>query len=154
MNLDQMARRCPGAKVIGTVRLDGYRLTFAGGGCDGVATILPDADSHVDGVLWDIRKGDEKSLDYYEGFPNLYGKETVTVKDQAGNMQEAMAYTMNAPYRDAPAAPSAYYLNGIVTGCRQNKISPQPVYAAFERICKETEARQMHRTPRRRWQQR
>lgn len=154
MNLDQMARRCPGAKVIGAVRLDGYRLTFAGSGCNGVATILPEAGSHVDGVLWDIRRWHEKSLDYYEGFPHLYGKEMVTVRDKAGNMHEVMAYTMNAPYRDTPAVPSVSYLYGIVAGCRQNKISPQPVYRAFERICKETEAPRQLRTPRRRGQDR
>ena len=150
MNLDQMAHRCPGAKVIGPVRLDGYRLTFAGGEYNGVATILPAAGSHVDGVLWEISTHHEKSLDHYEGFPRLYGKETITVKDKAGNAHEVMVYTMNAPYRDSLAVPDASYLYGIVAGCRQNKISPLPVYKAFERTSKEVELRQQQKLSRRR----
>ena len=58
MNENQMAFRCPDAQVVGTVRLEGYRLTFAGnGGGRGVATILPEKGSYVDGVLWRISGG-------------------------------------------------------------------------------------------------
>ena len=55
MNLDQMEFRCPAAVVKENVRLDGYRLAFCGRhpGC-GVATIMPEKGSHVDGVLWKI----------------------------------------------------------------------------------------------------
>ncbi len=150
MNLDQMARRCPDAEVVGPVRLNGYRLAFAGSPHNGVATILPAANSHVYGVLWKISAQDEKSLDRYEGFPRLYGKETVTVKDEAGREHQVMAYTMNAPYRDCPAVPDASYLYGIVAGCRQNRISPLPVYKAFERVSKEVGMQREHRSTRRR----
>ena len=51
MDLDQMAYRCPKAEVVETVRLEGYRLTFAAAG-SGLATIFPEEGSHVDGVLW------------------------------------------------------------------------------------------------------
>ena len=52
MNLNQMAFRCPDAQVVDTVRLEGYRLAFCmNGGGHGVATILPEPDSFVDGVL-------------------------------------------------------------------------------------------------------
>ena len=79
MNLNQMAFRCPDAQVVDTVRLEGYRLAFRmNGGGHGVATILPEPGSFVDGVLWRISERDEQSLDHYEGFPRLYGKEPVT----------------------------------------------------------------------------
>ena len=67
MNLDQMEFRCPAAAVKENVRLDGYRLAFCGRhpGC-GVATILPEQGSHVDGVLWKITPECEHSLDRYE----------------------------------------------------------------------------------------
>lgn len=150
MNLDQMARRCPDAEVIGAVRLDGCKLAFAGSQGSGVATIRPAKGSHVDGVLWEISAQDEANLDYYEGFPRLCGKKTVTVRDKAGNAHEVMAYTMNAPYRDRAAVPDVSYLYGIVAGCRQNHISPLPVYHAFERICKEVELQRRHKPPRHR----
>ncbi len=70
MDLNQMAFRCPDAEVLETVRLEGYRLAFrSNGGNRGVATILPDPDSHVDGVLWEISPEDERNLNFYEGFP-------------------------------------------------------------------------------------
>ena len=136
MNLDQMANRCPDAEVIGAVRLEGYRLAFAGG--SGVATIQPCPGSHVDGVLWEIGEADELQLDRYEGFPRLYGKETVTVRDEAGREHSVMAYTMNAPYRDEQALPSMSYLYGIITGCEQNGLDTGSVFEALVKAMNET----------------
>ena len=103
MNLNQMAFRCPDAEVVESVRLEGYRLAFrTNGGGNGVATILPEEGSYVDGVLWRISERDEQHLDHYEGFPFLYGKEPVTVTNQDGVRREIMAYTMNSPYKDKP----------------------------------------------------
>lgn len=53
MNLDQMAYRCPAASVVEPVYLEGYRLTFCGRGKgSGVATILPEEGSRVEGVYF------------------------------------------------------------------------------------------------------
>lgn len=61
MNLNQMAFRCPDAEVVESVRLEGYRLAFrTNGGGNGVATILPEEGSYVDGVLWRISERDEQ----------------------------------------------------------------------------------------------
>lgn len=131
MNLNQMAFRCPDAQVVDTVRLEGYRLAFRmNGGGHGVATILPEPDSFVDGVLWRISERDEQSLDLYEGFPRLYGKEPVTVVDPDGLKREVMAYTMNSPYKDVPALPSKSYLEDILNGCRQNGIETASILEA------------------------
>ena len=138
MNLNQMAFRCPDAQVVNTVRLEGYRLAFRmNGGGHGVATILPEAGSFVDGVLWRISERDEQSLDHYERFPRLYGKEPVTVVDPDGLKREVMAYTMNSPYKDTPALPSQSYLSGILHGCRQNGIETAPVLEAVRLTQKE-----------------
>jgi gamma-glutamylcyclotransferase (GGCT)/AIG2-like uncharacterized protein YtfP len=142
MNLDQMDFRCPDAEVVGNVRLDDYRLTFCSRNPDsGVATILPEQGSHVDGVLWRITDGCEKSLDHYEGYPYLYGKETLQVKSGDGTVYESMAYTMNAPHKDCPAKPSGFYLRGILEGCRQNGIPEEPVREAVKHTQKEVRAR-------------
>lgn len=94
MNLDQMAYRCPAASVVENVKLEGYRLTFCGRGKgSGVATILPEEGSQVEGVLWKITPECEKSLDFYEGYPHLYGKEPVLVQGKDGVKREAMAST-------------------------------------------------------------
>ena len=66
MDLNQMAFRCPDAQALETVRLEGYCLAFrSNGGNRGVATILPDPDSHVNGVLWEISPEDERNLNFY-----------------------------------------------------------------------------------------
>ena len=138
MNLNQMAFRCPDAEVVEPVRLEGYCLAFrTNGGGNGVATILPEEGSYVDGVLWRISERDEQHLDHYEGFPYLYGKEPVTVTNQDGVRQEIMAYTMNSPYKDVPALPSPSYLEGILHGCRQNDIALEPVLEAVRRTQQE-----------------
>ena len=136
MNLNQMAFRCPDAKAVDTVRLEGYRLAFCGEE-NGVATILPEEGSYVDGVLWRISQRDERRLNYYEGFPRLYGKEPVVVTNQDGIRREIMAYTMNSPYKDKPALPSQAYLEEILSGCRQNGIDTGPVLDAVWRIIKD-----------------
>lgn len=138
MNLNQMAYRCPAASVVEPVYLEGYRLAFCGRGRgSGVATILTEEGSRVEGVLWKITQECEKSLDFYEGYPHLYGKETVCVQGKDGVNWEVMAYTMNAPYKDQPAIPSDLYFMGIVEGCHQNGMSSHSVTDALKRTRKE-----------------
>lgn len=140
MNLGQMAFRCPVAEVVENVRVEGYRLAFCGRPSgNGVATILPEEGSHVDGVLWKITKECERSLDYYEGYPHLYGKETITVKNTKGTERDVAVYTINEPYKSQPSVPSAVYLEGILEGCRENGIPEKAVREAAERTRKEAQ---------------
>ena len=131
-NLDQMAHRCPKASVVSPVTLRNYRLTFNGRRDGwGVANIRRRNGSEVTGLLWEITPECERSLDRYEGFPRLYEKKNVTVETDAGERIKAMVYTMTNGYRD-PALPSRDYLNGIITGFRQNGMNPQPVLDALD----------------------
>lgn len=134
MNLDQMEWRCPDAEIVGNVSVEGYRLAFRGNGSGrGVATILPEEGSRVDGVMWKVSQMDEKHLDRYEGYPVLYGREMLSVQDQNGDSHEVMVYIMQAPYKEHPAMPSVDYLNGILQGCRQNGLAIRPVLEAVQR---------------------
>ena len=134
MNLNQMAFRCPDAKVIESVQVENYRLAFRG---SGVATILLEKGSRVEGVLWRISADDERSLDVYEGYPRLYGKEKIEVQLSSGQRISTMAYCMNNPYARYPAMPSKNYLAGILEGCRQNRIDTKEVRAAVARTRQE-----------------
>ena len=60
---------------------------------------LPEKGSYVEGVLWKITEACEKSLDFYEGFPSFYGKESIRVKNQDGVEKEVFVYMMNAPHK-------------------------------------------------------
>lgn len=142
MNLDQMEFRCPAAVVKENVRLDGYRLAFCGKhpGC-GVATILPEQGSHVDGVLWKITPECEHSLDRYEGYPYLYGKEAVCVQNEAGESMTVMVYVMKENHAICTSAPSQVYLKGILEGCRQNGIPMKNVKDAVQQARVEERAK-------------
>ena len=96
MNLDQMEFRCPDAEVIGNVMVKDYRLAFRGNSRgNGVASILPEQGEQVSGVLWSITEKCEKSLDYYEGYPYLYGKQDILVQCEDGQELYAAVYIMN-----------------------------------------------------------
>ena len=133
MHLEQMQYRCPNAVVVENVRLENYRLAFCGmRPGNGVATILPEDGSHVDGVLWKITPECERSLDRYEGYPHLYGKETICVHNAEKVNKEVMVYTMNAPYKEHVCVPSDFYLRGILEGCRENQVPTKHIYDAVE----------------------
>ena len=113
LNLGQMAYRCPYATVIGNGLLQDYRLLFRGGDGGSVATVDPKQDSSVPVLLWEITPRDEEALDRYEGYPQLYRKETVEVQ-YGEKLVEAMVYIMNG---NRPLGePSEYYLNTILEG--------------------------------------
>ena len=89
LNLRQMSYRCPTAKVVGTAVLRNWRLLFCG-----VATIERYKGGEVPVLVWDIQPKDERALDIYEGYPQLYRKETVRVTLN-GKQVKAMIYIMN-----------------------------------------------------------
>lgn len=111
LHIQQMQQRCPTARALGTSILNGYRLVF-----NDVATVVPDPDRCVPVLLWDIQPCDEKALDYYEGYPRLYRKETVPV-ELNGKTVDAMVYIMN---REGIRPPRPYYYNVIREGYEMN----------------------------------
>jgi len=137
INLNQMAYRCPAAEVVGPVVLNDYKLLFRGNyRGNGVATIAPHKGRKVHGLLWRITPECEKSLDVYEGFPRLYDKQPVTVRDQNGQAVTVMAYVMTDLCRE-PAVPSNVYYNGILEGYRQNGLPTAALERAWEHSVKE-----------------
>lgn len=121
MNIGQMNMRCPEAKLIGTGTLRNYRLTFRGNG-RGVANIEKKSGRNVPIVLWEITEECEKALDIYEGYPRLYVKGDVEVKNDKGEILNAMVYVMAKEYEAMPAQPTRYYLNVIWDGYLDNNI--------------------------------
>lgn len=138
INLQQMALRCPNAKVVGPCVLENYELLFRGnGGGFGVATIAAKAGSRVHGLLWKITPRDEQRLDVYEGYPHLYAKQTVTVKAVSGEKVAVMAYVMTRETECWPTVPSASYYFGIMEGFQQNSLPEQALKSALHHTCQE-----------------
>ena len=94
LNLEQMKHRCPTAKVYGKGVLRDHKLFFKGMIHNAFLTIEPCKDGIVPVALWDIKPEDEKALDRYEGYPNVYYKEDVEVELDTGEIVKAMVYIM------------------------------------------------------------
>lgn len=103
-NRDAMDARCPDATWLGGFYLPNYRLIFRG-----VADIVPDQDSVVPVVLWDITPKCLEALDRLEGYPNFY-----TRKHLNGGW---LTYLMNDKTRIG--APSSHYYEMIEAGYRE-----------------------------------
>jgi len=112
LNIEQMARRCPTAKNIGTIELPNYRLVFRGSNGNTHATIEKHKGYKVPVVIWTITEQDEKSLDRYEGAPVYYRKEYIVLKIN-GELTDALVYIMNGR---SLGAPSDYYYDVIKAG--------------------------------------
>lgn len=122
MNIEQMARRCPTAKVVSTAELEDWRLRFKGGDNSSVATVEPSAGNKVPILVWEIMPKDEASLDIYEGYPRLYRKEMMLVRIEKV-IRLAMIYIMNADDL-AYGNPSDVYYDTIRTGYINAGFSP------------------------------
>ena len=124
INLEQMAKRCPNSKVIGTAMIPDYELKFRG-----VATIVPKKGAEVPVLMWEIDQQDELNLNSYEGFPRLYRKEIFEMEVN-GKIREGMAYLMN--YKGI-APPTAQYYNGIKKGYEDNGMDTKYLHDALVR---------------------
>ena len=113
LNLEQMAVRCPTARVVGATALEGWRLLFRGAHVGAVATAEPCVGESVPVLVWEILPDDEEALDHYEGWPHLYRKEAVSVLLD-GKPTDAMVYILN---ESRPLGqPGCYYYTTILEG--------------------------------------
>ena len=117
MDPDQMLSRCPGAERAGNAELSGSRFAIVG---TGVATIFPEPDSTVTGVLWAITDRHLETLDRYEGVAQgAYSRCVVTVRSMDGDVQ-AWAYVASSV---TETDPRAGYLETVCRGARSSGIS-------------------------------
>ena len=116
LNHFQMKRRCKDSIFLKKINLKNFRLTFRSK--YRAADIEPKRNSIVPGGLFEISKSDEKKLDVYEDYPNLYKKYYFYYYKK-----KIMTYLMvkKSPFR----FPTERYLNIIKRGykdCGLNKI--------------------------------
>lgn len=132
LSVEQMARRCPDAKIIGKAILQDWRLKFKSH-----ATIEPCKGTQVPVLVWEISVRDENRLDSYEGFPTYYIKQNMEVEMTSldGTKAEkvtAMVYVM-ADGRTG-GLPTPRYYNLILKGYKRfgfdEKILREAVYDA------------------------
>lgn len=132
LNLNQMAFRCPNARVIGTGMLHGWRLVFKYH-----ADIIPDKKSSVPVLIWDVPTEDIEALDMYEGYPRYYMARNVTVDMDDGRTLDAFAYVMQ-PSFNTFEAPVDMYFNCIKDGYVENDMDLNYLYEAQHESCYES----------------
>ena len=107
-HLESMAHRCPDARPIAAIVLYDWKLVFRG-----VADLVEAPGEKACCALWEITDEDERALDRFEGFPNLYVKrEFEIVKD--GEVLTGMFYVMRDARGTAP--PPRYYEETLRAG--------------------------------------
>ena len=79
LNVRQMRMRCPSARIIGTSVLKDYELLFKGSKTGSYLTVEKKSGVSVPVAVWEVTADDEKALDHYEGFPNFYYKNELTL---------------------------------------------------------------------------
>ena len=109
--VEQMARRTPDARIVGTSVLQGWQLLFRQ-----YATIRENPAYKTPVLVWDISPQDEKNLDRYEGYPNFYFKKElpIDVKPLTGGEPmsvTAMVYVMTEDCQRETVLPSRYYFD-------------------------------------------
>ena len=104
---EQMAYRCPNAKLIGTGQLPNHRLEFY---LHATVERSRARGASVPVAVWEINEEDEQNLDYYEGFPKYYTKHKRKVLMDDGSEIEGMIYIMK---RIRPYPPTKEYYGGI-----------------------------------------
>lgn len=82
---EQMAVRCPDARLIGTGYIAGARLEFY---LHATVEKTGDQRNRVPVAVWEINDRDERSLDRYEGYPSYYIKERWPVHMSDGSQIE------------------------------------------------------------------
>ena len=79
LNINQMKRRCPTARVIGTGFIEDYELLFKGSKTGGYLTIEKAEGKSLPVAIWKVTEIDEQALDRYEGYPTFYYKADVEI---------------------------------------------------------------------------
>ena len=124
LNHFQMKRRCKDSIFLKKYNLKDFKLTFRSK--YRAADIEVKKNSKVPGALFEISKSDEKKLDLYEDFPNLYKKHYFIYKDK-----KVMTYEM---VRKTPFTfPREKYLNTIIQGYRDCKLDIKFLKIALKR---------------------
>ena len=122
----QLKRLCPKATFVAAAVLSDHELTFSGnsrvwGG--GTANIREKPGKQVEGVAWEISEAEQKALDEYEGYPDLYVRREVHVRTRSGKIIVAFAYIMGNPDRETP--PSKRYKQLLISGAEEHGLSDE-----------------------------
>ena len=141
LNIPQMQRRCPTAKIVGVAEIKDYELLFKGSKTGSYLTIEPKKGATVPVAVWEIKKGDEANLDQYEGFPRFYYKKDFRVRCRyikSGRVRTLNTFAYIMDERRQLGVPSAYYVNTCLDGYDSFGFDNDYIYKAIEKSLRTT----------------
>ncbi len=130
LNIQQMASRCPGAKLYGTGVIENFELQFKVSLTVRSLRSPPKDGASVPVAVWEISKRNEQALDRYEGYPSHYFKQDVPVQLD-GKEVTAMVYVMNLKMDFGLPAP--YYYDVVREGYEDCGLDPAALEQALRR---------------------
>ena len=143
LNIEQMRRRCPQARIIGTAEIKDYELLFKGSLTGSYLTIEKSMGSRVPVAVWETTDADETALDRYEGFPTFYYKAEMELDIKGirtGRIRHRNCYVYIMHEERKIGVPSYYYVDTCLEGYRAFGFDESFLRRAVEnsrRICHE-----------------
>jgi gamma-glutamylcyclotransferase len=129
MLTERLLARCSSAKTREVARVDSYALTFCKKSHDGSgkATLRPEPERQVFGVLFDLNENELKNLDEAEGAGNGYDRIVdFRVRIQGSyEPQRAITYLASPNVIDLNLKPYDWYLRLVLAGARQHGLPLQ-----------------------------
>ncbi len=133
MNWTQMTRRCPSARFISVARLKDHRFAITRQSrrrkC-GTADVLPEPESEVWGIVYEI---DDSEICALDGFEDGYARVKLFVDPVGDGDRPVEAWVYVAEKETTPPPPNALYKRLIVEGARHWKL-PQIYVEMLEKL--------------------
>ena len=132
----RMKTRCPSAVAVGTSTINRYRLLFKQSVTGAYATIEQDANCYVPVVIYRVSPEDERRLDRYEGYPDIYYKQGFLLPVRYGKKKLCMTRVQCTAYimreHRLLGEPSEDYFRLIETGYERWGFDPLVLYKALD----------------------
>ncbi|MBX9700216.1 MAG: gamma-glutamylcyclotransferase [Acetobacteraceae bacterium] len=119
----QMAARCPGATLVATLSLPGWRLVVRK-----YALVVADPGARCPVALWRVTPEHMDALDRFEGHPDWYRRDRITLPGPV--QDEAMAWIYH-DVSDRPGPPPDEYVARLRHGYQDCGFDPAVLEAAL-----------------------
>ena len=130
LSMEQMAVRCPDARVAGKAVLKDWKLVFKVH-----ADIEERKGSKVPVLIWEVSPQDEKALDRYEGYPSYYTKRDITVEMtglDGGSTRDVTAFVYTMTKGHEVRMPWGDYYGVLEEGYERFGFDKEPLEAALK----------------------
>lgn len=119
MSPEELGRDVPSYTVIGPALVRGFRIgftRFSRNWKGGVADLVPDIDSRVEGVLYRLPFASLSALDEREGAPDHYRRDFIAVRTSDGKIHDRVLTYVVTRKATVNIPPHADYANTVLAG--------------------------------------